>query len=139
MLDAEKQAGRPIVVTFNYRYAPKHQTIKEILLSGAIGKVTSVDFSWYLDTAHGADYFRRWHRLKEKSGSLWVHKATHHFDLVNWWLDADPVEVQAFGSLSHYGKARAPSATRTAGPAPTRRSARTTGTSRSSPTSSTST
>ena len=54
-----------------------------------------MDFSWYLDTTHGADYFRRWHRLREKGGSLWVHKATHHFDLVNWWLDADPVEVSA--------------------------------------------
>ena len=104
VLDAEKRTGRKIGVTFNYRYAPKHQRIKELLLSGAIGRVTSVDFSWYLDTTHGADYFRRWHRLRAKSGSLWVHKATHHFDLVNWWLDADPVEVQAFGSLQRYGK-----------------------------------
>jgi predicted dehydrogenase len=104
VLDAEKRTGRKVVVTFNYRYSPKHQKIKEVLLSGEIGRVTSVDFSWYLDIQHGADYFRRWHRLREKSGSLWVHKATHHFDLVNWWLDADPVEVSAFGSLSHYGR-----------------------------------
>jgi predicted dehydrogenase len=104
VLDAEKRTGRKIVVTFNYRYAPKHQKIKELLLSGAVGRITSVDFSWYLDTTHGADYFRRWHRLRARSGSLWVHKATHHFDLVNWWLDADPVEVSAFGSLQRYGK-----------------------------------
>jgi predicted dehydrogenase len=104
VLDAEKRTGRKIVVTFNYRYAPKHQKIKELLLSGAVGRVTSVDFSWYLDTTHGADYFRRWHRLRARSGSLWVHKATHHFDLVNWWLEADPVEVSAFGSLQRYGK-----------------------------------
>ena len=104
MLDAEKKSGRNIVVTFNYRYAPKHQKIKELLMAGEIGKVTSVDFSWYLDTRHGADYFRRWHRLRSKSGSLWVHKATHHFDLINWWLDADPVQVSAFGSLQNYGK-----------------------------------
>ena len=104
VLDAEKRTGRKIVVTFNYRYAPKHQKIKELLLSGAIGRVTSVDFSWYLDTTHGADYFRRWHRLRARSGSLWVHKATHHFDLVNWWLGADPVEVSAVGSLQRYGK-----------------------------------
>jgi predicted dehydrogenase len=103
LLEAEKRTGRKIVVTFNYRYAPKHQKIKEVLLASEIGTVTSVDFSWYLDTRHGADYFRRWHRLRERSGSLWVHKATHHFDLVNWWLDADPVEVSAFGSLKHYG------------------------------------
>ncbi len=103
VLEAEKRNKKNIVVTFNYRYAPKHQKIKEILMSGELGKISSVDFSWYLDTSHGADYFRRWHRLKEKSGSLWVHKSTHHFDLVNWWLDADPVEVRAFGELHNYG------------------------------------
>jgi predicted dehydrogenase len=104
VLDAEKRNGRRIVVTFNYRYAPKHQTVKEILLSGAIGRVISVDFSWYLDVFHGADYFRRWHRLRDKSGTLFVHKATHHFDLVNWWLAADPIEVTASAGLQHYGK-----------------------------------
>lgn len=104
VLDAEKRTGRKIVVTFNYRFAPKHQLIKEILLSGEIGRVISVDFHWYLDVYHGADYFRRWHRLKAKGGSLWVHKASHHFDLVNWWLGADPVEVSARGSLDVYGK-----------------------------------
>jgi predicted dehydrogenase len=103
VLDAEKRNKKKIVVTFNYRYAPKHQKIKELLMSGAIGKVLSVDFSWYLDVYHGADYFRRWHRLKSKGGSLWVHKATHHFDLMNWWLDADPVEVTARAGLEVYG------------------------------------
>ena len=104
VLDAEKRTGKNVIVTFNYRYAPKHQKIKELLMAGEIGTVTSVDFSWYLDTSHGADYFRRWHRLRSRSGSLWVHKATHHFDLINWRLDADPVEVSAFGRLANYGK-----------------------------------
>ena len=104
VLDAEKRNRRKIVVAFNYRYAPKQQKIKEILLSGEIGPVTSVDFSWYLDTYHGADYFRRWHRLKSQGGSLWVHKATHHFDLINWYLGADPEEVTAYGKLNVYGK-----------------------------------
>jgi predicted dehydrogenase len=103
LLAAEQRTGKRVVVTFNYRYAPKHQKIKEVLLSGEIGEVSSVDFSWYLDVRHGADYFRRWHRLREKSGSLWVHKASHHFDLVNWWLGAEPVEVRAFDSLRNYG------------------------------------
>jgi predicted dehydrogenase len=39
-----------------------------------------------------------------KSGSLWVHKATHHFDLLSWWVNSEPVEVTAYGSLDHYGK-----------------------------------
>lgn len=104
VLNAEKKYNRNVIVTFNYRYAPKHQKIKEIIQSGEIGRVTSVDFSWFLDTRHGADYFRRWHRLKSGGGSLWVHKASHHFDLINWWLAADPVEVNAYGALNIYGK-----------------------------------
>jgi predicted dehydrogenase len=104
VLDAEKRNRKNIIVTFNYRFAPKHRTVKEVLMSGEIGKVLSVDFAWYLDVYHGADYFRRWHAYKNGGGSLWVHKATHHFDLVNWWLGADPVEVVANGQLQVYGK-----------------------------------
>jgi predicted dehydrogenase len=103
ILDAERRTGRRVDVTFNYRYAPTARRIKELLLSGVIGEVASVDFHWYLDTQHGADYFRRWHAFVAHSGSLFVHKATHHFDLLNWYLDADPKEVFARGALRHYG------------------------------------
>jgi predicted dehydrogenase len=104
ILDAERRSGRRVDVTFNYRYAPTAAKIKEVLLADTIGPVTSVDFHWYLDTRHGADYFRRWHAYRRNSGTLWVHKSTHHFDLVNWYLDADPVEVSAYGALRRYGK-----------------------------------
>jgi predicted dehydrogenase len=103
-LDAEKLSGKQVLVTFNYRYSPHRQKLYELLQEGAIGKVTSVDFHWYLDTSHGADYFRRWHGIKAHSGSLLVHKASHHFDLLNWWLNSDPEEVFAYGSLEFYGK-----------------------------------
>lgn len=104
ILDAEKKTGKNVVVTFNYRYSPHRQKIYELLREDAIGKITSVDFHWYLDVYHGADYFRRWHRLREHSGSLLVHKSTHHFDLLNWWLNSEPEEVFAYGALEHYGK-----------------------------------
>jgi predicted dehydrogenase len=104
ILDAERRTGKKVTVTFNYRYSPHRAKMYEILRSGEIGDITSVDFHWYLDTSHGSDYFRRWHRLKEKGGTLWVHKATHHFDLLNWWLESDPVEVFATGTLDFYGK-----------------------------------
>lgn len=103
ILDAEKKSGKQIIVGFNYRWSPHHTRMKEILANGEIGKVTSVDFHWYLNTYHGASYFRRWHGIMDQGGSLWVHKSTHHFDLLNWWLDSDPVEVSAYGELNHYG------------------------------------
>lgn len=104
ILDAEKRTGKKVRVTFNYRYSPHRQKLYELLRQGAIGDVTSVDFHWYLDVYHGADYFRRWHRLRKNSGSLLVHKASHHFDLLNWWLQSEPEEVFAYGKLEHYGK-----------------------------------
>jgi len=33
-----------------------------------------------------------------------VHKSGHHFDLVNWWIDAQPETVAGFGKLGFYGK-----------------------------------
>ena len=56
ILDAEKRTGKKVRVTFNYRYSPHRQKIYELLRNDAIGKLTSVDFHWYLDTYHGADY-----------------------------------------------------------------------------------
>jgi len=104
ILDAKARTGRNIIVTFNYRYSPHRQKMKELLMNERIGRVTSVDFHWYLDVYHGADYFRRWHGKERFSGSLFVHKACHHYDLLNWWLDSDPEEVFAFADLEYYGR-----------------------------------
>jgi len=104
ILAAEARTGRRVDVGFNYRYSPTAAKIKETILSGVIGEIASVDFHWYLDVQHGADYFRRWHALLACSGSLFVHKATHHFDLLNWYLAAEPEEVFARGELRHYGR-----------------------------------
>jgi predicted dehydrogenase len=102
ILKTQHQTGRKVIVTFNYRYSPHRTQVKDLLMSGVIGDVLSVDFHWLLDTIHGADYFRRWHSNKANSGGLMVHKATHHFDLVNWWLSAVPVTVLANGKREFY-------------------------------------
>jgi predicted dehydrogenase len=104
ILDAQRNAQSPLIMAHNYRYTPTRGHMKKLLMEERIGRITSVDFHWYLDVYHGADYFRRWHRLREKSGSLLCHKASHHFDLLNWWLDSDPVTVHAFGALEFYGR-----------------------------------
>lgn len=107
ILDTIQETGRDLKVTFNYRYGPTRTKIKELIQSGTIGKINSVHFEWLLNTRHGADYFRRWHRDKRNSGGLMVHKATHHFDLVNWWIGSAPETVFAFGNLAFYGRANA--------------------------------
>ena len=106
-IDAQTRTGRHIRVAFNYRYAPHHTKIRELIMNDTIGEVYSVHFEWLLNTIHGADYYRRWHRNKANSGGLLVHKATHHFDLVNFWLGTEPKTVFAFGDLNFYGKQNA--------------------------------
>ncbi|MBD2868733.1 Gfo/Idh/MocA family protein [Paenibacillus arenilitoris] len=103
VLEAEKASKGGVTVTFNYRYAPIHTRIKELVLEGRLGRITSIDLNWYLDTYHGSSYFKRWNRERELSGGLSVHKSTHHFDLVNWWIGQKPIEAFAYGALNYYG------------------------------------
>ena len=107
ILETQQATGRRLRVSFNYRWGPYRTKLRELLASGTIGQVRSVNLEYLLDTSHGADYFRRWHAHIAESGSLLVHKSTHHFDLVNWWLDAIPEQVFAYGNLAFYGKENA--------------------------------
>ena len=106
ILEAEKKSGKQVQVTFNMRFMPYMQRVKQLIQEGLVGETLSIDLEWHLDTRHGADYFRRWHRYMEKSGGLLLHKSTHHFDIVNWWLDSYPEEVSAFGTRRFYGPTR---------------------------------
>ncbi len=103
VVEAEKASKGKVVCTFNYRYNPVHRKVRELVLEGKVGRVTHVDLTWYVDIRHGSSYFNRWNRMRENSGSLSIHKASHHFDLVNWWIDGIPEKVHAFGALNHYG------------------------------------
>ncbi len=103
ILDAEKKYGKKIIVTFNLRWPPGMAKLKELLMQEVIGTITTVDFHWNISRSHLKQYLRRWHGERNKGGTLWVHKSTHHFDLVNWWLDSDPVEVFAYADLERFG------------------------------------
>ena len=107
LADAARTSAGTLRVTFNYRYSPRNGALRQVIADGIIGRVTSVHFEWLLDTVHGADYFRRWHRDKAASGGLLVHKSSHHFDLVNWWIGDVPGTVYARGALRFYGAANA--------------------------------
>lgn len=101
---AERETGTPLTVTFNYRYTPRNALVRKHVQDGDIGQVQLATLNWSLDTRHGADYFRRWHRNRRHSGGLLVHKACHHFDLIAWWAGAQVDEVYATGRLAFYGR-----------------------------------
>jgi predicted dehydrogenase len=99
-----RKKGGECFVTHNMRYGLSIAEIKKLLKAGAIGQLKSVNFHENLDRKHGADYFRRWHRVKKNSGGLLIHKASHHFDCLNWLVGSTPDELVAQGGLMVYGK-----------------------------------
>ena len=107
IFEAVQKSGRTVRTIFNMRWSPGVGKVRELIAGGAIGRVRHINFEYMLNTSHGADYFRRWHSRKEFSGGLLLHKATHHFDLLNWWMNAIPSTVSALGDLVFYGKKNA--------------------------------
>ncbi|MCC6581311.1 MAG: Gfo/Idh/MocA family oxidoreductase [Phycisphaeraceae bacterium] len=103
VLEATARTGRRVRVTFNCRYMPWAGLIHKLLRQGVIGDVISAQIDWMLDARKGVTYFSRWHAEKNRSGGLLVHKATHHLDLMNWWLDAVPRTVFAMGDRAFFG------------------------------------
>ncbi|MFI1744049.1 Gfo/Idh/MocA family oxidoreductase [Thalassobellus sediminis] len=103
IIDAQRRSKGKLINAFNYRYGKLFTKLKEIIQSNEIGDLVSIDLNWYLNTYHGASYFRRWHGLRQKGGTLLLHKAAHHFDLLNWLIESDPVEIHAYGELEKYG------------------------------------
>ena len=87
-------------VTHNMRFMPDMLELRRRIQAGDIGKVLSIQFTETLDRFHGADYFRRWHRFMDNSAGLMVHKASHHFDIINWLADSLPITVTGQGRLS---------------------------------------
>ncbi|MBR2930575.1 MAG: Gfo/Idh/MocA family oxidoreductase [Clostridia bacterium] len=106
--EAEKRSGKRVTVTFNCRFMPYYAKVKELVASGIIGKPLAINYNYVLNTVHGGDYFKRWHRFLENSGGMMVHKATHHFDVVNWILDDEPVSVSAQGARLFFGQGERP-------------------------------
>ncbi len=98
ILDAARKARRLVYMGFNMRFDPVVQKTKALVLSGALGKVFSIQSQEYYDG--GKTYMARWNRLKRFSGGLFVHKGSHDLDVINWLMGARPARVSAFANVS---------------------------------------
>ncbi len=102
MIAAAQANGCWLRAAQNARYWPQGQKAKAMVDDGAIGHIKLVTYEEQLDTSHGADYFRRWHRDKKNSGGLLMHKSSHDFDWLNWLIGGRISRVAAFGDTSFY-------------------------------------
>jgi predicted dehydrogenase len=97
---ALKKAGEvsssKAVVSFPLRVTPLVKLAKEIIDSGQIGTVEHVQA--YNNVPYGGVYFHYWYRDENETGGLFLQKATHDFDYINYLLGIQPRMIAAMTS-----------------------------------------
>ncbi|MBX3051295.1 MAG: Gfo/Idh/MocA family oxidoreductase [Caldilineaceae bacterium] len=101
LAEAFRDYPAPTVVSFPLRLSPITQRVKEIIDSGQIGTVENV-VAW-CNVPYGSIYFRSWHRNFDQNGGLFLQKATHDLDNINYLLGQPPVWVSAMKARRVYG------------------------------------
>lgn len=100
IIAAARNAQSVFYMGMNLRHGPVHETLHETLASGRLGKLLTIEANEYY--YGGRTYFRRWNRLREYGGGLWITKACHDFDLLNWFAGTSPRRIYGTSNLSFY-------------------------------------
>ncbi|NMA61762.1 MAG: Gfo/Idh/MocA family oxidoreductase [Firmicutes bacterium] len=91
------------------RYSPFFQTIKEILDSGKIGRLMSIQHNENVAYWHQAhSYVRGYFSRAEDSSPMILAKSSHDMDLIRWFADSKCISVASYGHLSYFRPENAP-------------------------------
>ncbi|MER5387761.1 Gfo/Idh/MocA family oxidoreductase [Saccharopolyspora sp. NPDC002686] len=102
VLTAAQQHGGKLYVGHNMRHMPVVRTMRDLIVSGAIGRVTSIWCRHFV--GHGGDfYFKDWHADRSKSTGLLLQKGAHDIDVLHWLAGGYSRRVNAMGALTVYG------------------------------------
>lgn len=112
MRDAWRTSGKLFSIGFTLRYSPHYRRIKEILSSGKIGSILSLEFNETLDFNHGGYIHADWRRKTEWAGSHLLEKCCHDLDLVNWMTNSLAIKAASFGGCDLFTAANAHHMTR---------------------------
>ena len=90
-----------MVVSFPLRVSAVLQRVKKIVDAGQIGTVEQIDA--FNDVPYGTVYYRAWYRNYEQTGGLFLQKATHDLDYINYLLDQRPKWISGMKALRVFG------------------------------------
>ena len=109
ILAVARETGRKVVVCHVLRYAPFYRKIKEVLDSGVLGELMSIQAIENVGYWHQAHSFVRgnW-RSKEETSPMFLQKCCHDMDLMVWLTGKSCVRLSSFGSLGHFRPENAP-------------------------------
>ncbi len=112
VLDIERlarQMGRRVMVCFVLRFAAFYRKVKEIIDSGLIGELVSIQANEGVMPWHQAHSFVRGHwSVTDKSSPMILSKCCHDMDIVHWLAGRPCRKISSFGSLEFFRPDRAP-------------------------------
>jgi len=104
IVEVAQHTGARIQVGFNLRYAPFFEKIHDLAVSGALGRVLSINWSEGITVRMWADDYCRSHSYNSRAvtGNLLLEKSCHDIDMMNWLLDSRCARVASFGSRAYF-------------------------------------
>lgn len=104
-----KKHGVRVVICTVLRYTPLFIKLKEIIDSGRIGKVMSINHEECVEFVHQSHSFVRgnWGN-SERSSVMLLQKSCHDMDILQWLLGKKCKKVQSFGALTYFTEENAP-------------------------------
>ena len=109
ILNLANKTGRIVAVCHVLRYAPYFIKLREMIQSGAIGKLISIQHLEPIEHIHMSHSYVRgnWHNSKETTPII-LAKSCHDLDILRWLIDKPCKSIAAFGSLKWFKKENAP-------------------------------
>lgn len=104
-----RRLGRRVVVCHVLRYTGLYQTVKEVLQSGALGRLISIEASEGVGTFHQAHSFVRGHwSVTAQSNPMIVAKSCHDMDILHWLSESPCIRISSFGGIAFFNERNAP-------------------------------
>ena len=109
ILNLANKTGRIVAVCHVLRYAPYFIKLREMIQSGSIGKLISIQHLEPIEHIHMSHSYVRgnWHNSKETTPII-LAKSCHDLDILRWIIDKPCKSIAAFGSLKWFKKENAP-------------------------------
>ncbi len=102
LVKAWRDSGREFVFGLVLRHSPVYRKVKEILASGTIGTIVSLEFNETLLPGHGGYIHGNWRRKRELAGTHLLEKCCHDIDLCLWFTESLPMRTASFGGLNFF-------------------------------------
>ena len=110
ILALAKKTGRIVAVCHVLRYAPYFIKLKEMIDSGVIGELISIQHFEPIEHIHMSHSYVRgnWHNSKETTPII-LAKSCHDLDILRWLVGEPCKSISAFGGLKWFKESNAPS------------------------------